>query len=42
MKLCSFTVNGSTHVGVFQNGGVIDLTAAGVAESMNELIKQGH
>ncbi|NLL38814.1 MAG: fumarylacetoacetate hydrolase family protein [Clostridiales bacterium] len=41
MKLCSFTVNGSTHVGVFQNGGVIDLTAAGVAESMNELIKQG-
>lgn len=41
MKLCNFTVNGSIHVGVFQNEGIVDLTAAGIAANMNELIKTG-
>lgn len=41
MKLCSITVNGSAHAGIYQNGGIIDLTAAGIAENINSLIENG-
>lgn len=41
MKLVTFMTNGIEHVGVLSGEEVIDLTAAGVAASMRELIAGG-
>lgn len=40
MKFCSFAVDGSTHVGVLSKRGIVDLTTAGIARDMNQIIKE--
>jgi 2-keto-4-pentenoate hydratase/2-oxohepta-3-ene-1,7-dioic acid hydratase in catechol pathway len=41
MKLCNFLTDGEVHVGVEHERGVVDITRAGISETMNQIIAGG-